>query len=86
MYSVYSFHVLEVFISVFTRNTEILSLETRQSGPFNILLIRKDISKTGIRYKDVIIWTDITNNGVRADKSDYVVIKELEYIILDGLL
>ena len=86
MYHVYNYNILEVFISMFTRNAEIYSHETRQSDQFHLPLIRKEIGKTNIRYKGAKIWNDIMKNGVRVNDSEYVLIKDLKHIILDGLL
>ena len=71
---------------MFTRNTEIHSHETRQSDQFHLPLIRKEIGKTNIRYKGAIIWNDIMKSGISVNDSEYVFIKDLKQIILDGWL
>ena len=71
---------------MFTRNTEIHSHETRQSDQFHLSLIRMKIGKTNIRYKGAIIWNDILKRGITVNVSEYVFMKDLKHIILDGLL
>ena len=85
MYHVYH-NTLDVFISMFTRNTEIHSHETRQSDQFHLPLIRKEIGKTNIRYKGAIIWNGIMTSGIRVNDSEYLFIDDFKHIILDGLL
>ena len=71
---------------MFTRSTEIHTHETRQSNHFHIPLTRKAIGKANIRYKGAIIWNDIMKNSIRVNESEYVFIKGLRYMILNGML
>ena len=86
MYHVYNHNTLDIFLSMFTRNTEIYSHETRQSDHFHIPLIQKEIGKANIGYKGAIIWSDIMKSSIRVNESEYVFIKDLRYMILNGML
>ena len=86
MYHIYNHNALDIFISMFTRNKEIHTHETRQSDHFHIPLTRKEIGKANIRYKGAIIWNDIMKSSIRVNESEYVFIKDLRYMILNGML
>ena len=49
-------------------------------------MIRKEIGKANIRYKGAIIWNDIMKSSIRVNESEYVFIKDLRYMILNGML
>ena len=85
MYHVYNHNTLDIFSSMLTRNTEINSHETRQSDHTHIPLTRKENGKANIRYNGAIIWTHIMKSSIRVDESEYVFIKDLIYMILNGM-
>ena len=86
MYHIYNHNALDIFISMFTRNKEIHTHETRQSDHFHIPLVRKEIGKANIRYKGAIIRNDIMKSSIRVNESEYVFIKDFRYMILNGML
>ena len=85
MFKVYKSTSLDIFMSMFVYNSSIHAYDTRQSSHFHAPLIKKELSKSNVRYKGAAVWNDIMKCKVKTHESDHVFCKDLKKL-LAGLL
>ena len=76
MFNVYKSTSLDIFMSMFVYNSSIHDHDTRQSSHFHAPLIKKELSKSNLRYRGAVIWNDIMKCKVNTNESDYVFRKD----------
>ena len=84
MYQVYISEVVDVFQCLFTTNKNIHSHETRQSDHFNIPMYHKNIGKTSIRYRGVVIRNNVLKSGMQLSCSKMMFKQRLKFHISAG--
>ena len=58
--------------SLFKKNSEYHSYNTRSAEHYHIPPVRLDLSKTGIKYRGAIIWNLIVQTGINVNVSEAV--------------
>ena len=77
MFNVYKSTSLDIIMSMFVYNTSIHAHDTHQSSHFHASLIKKELSKSNVRYRGAVVWNDIMKCKVKTNESDYVFCKDL---------
>ena len=72
MFNAYKSTSLDIFISMFVCKSSIHAHETRQSCPFHAPRIKKELSKSNVRYRGAVVWNDVMKCNVKTNESDYV--------------
>ena len=78
MFNVYKSTSLDIFMSMFVYNPSIHDHDARQSSHFHAPLIKKELSKSNVRYRGAVIWNDIMKCKVKTNDSDYVFCNEFK--------
>ena len=73
--------VPELFYSFFIKNQDIHVHDTRSAQYFHIPCVITDLGKTGIRYREAVIWNLILRDGTNTDVSEAVFKKCLKRLI-----
>ena len=74
------------FSSLFIRNNDIHSHNTRTADHFHIPIVTTDLSKTGIKYRGAVIWNTLIKDGINVDVSEAVFKKFLRKLVNDGII
>ena len=74
---------LDYFILSCSRNHYFHEHDTRISGHFDIISVKSDLSKTGIRNRGEVIWNTILHHGINHESSEVVFLKLLKKISYD---
>ena len=86
MYNVYNSNTLDIYKSMFLCNSSIYSNNTRQSDHYHMPLVKRDFSKTCLRFRGAVMWNDILKCDTKFKESEYVFCRDFKCKILKGVL
>ena len=75
-----------IFSYFFNKNNDINEYNTRIADHFHILTMKTDLGKTGIKYRDAVIWNIIVKDGIYTDVSETVFKKIPKKLVNNGII
>ena len=85
MFSMYVGKVPEYLTTLFKKNSEFHSYNTRIADLYHIPCVKVDLSKTGIKYRGATVWNLIAQEEINLEVSEAVFKENLIRMINNGL-